>query len=98
MAQFKKGRAKSGGRKAGTPNRTTEQIRGLIQSFIETNLPRLQADFDAMEPAQRLTFINSLLRHILPPPLSLESLSESQLTQLHEYLIKRYGNEQSGKD
>lgn len=98
MAKFEKGRAKSGGRKAGTPNRTTEQIRELIQTFIEANLPRLQADFDEMKPAERLNFINSLLRHVLPEPVSFEKLSETQLSQLHEYLLKRYSNEQSGKN
>lgn len=99
MAKFVKGQSgNQKGRPKGHKNRTTEQVRELIQTFIEANLPRLQADFDAMEPAQRLTFINNLLRHVLPPPLSLESLTESQLDQLHEYFLKRYSDDQSGKN
>ena len=98
MAKFKSGDPKKGGRAKGTPNRTTEQLRGLIQSFIEDNWHKVQADFDAMKPSERLTFLNNLLRHVLPEPTTFEKLSEDQLKQLHEYLLKKYTNEQTGKD
>jgi len=54
------------GRKPGTPNKTTAEIRLLIQSFIENNLPKLQADFDMLDPQERLMFIERLLKYILP--------------------------------
>jgi hypothetical protein len=88
-----KGSQKYGGRKPGTPNRTTEQIRNLIQIFIEKNWNRIQKDFDSMKPSERLTFLNSLLRHVLPDPISLDKLSENQLSQLHDYFVKKYENE-----
>lgn len=99
MGKFQKG--KSGnpdGRKAGTPNRTTEQLRAMVQTFIEKNWTRIQEDFDAMKPYERLTFLNSLLKHVLPEPTSFERLSELQLEQLHEYLLKKYSNEQTNED
>jgi len=44
------------GRKAGTPNKTTEELRGLFQSFIEANIDTLQADFDQLtEPTGNRT-------------------------------------------
>jgi hypothetical protein len=88
-----KGIPKTGGRKAGSRNKTTEQLRGLIQTFIEKNWNRIQKDFDAMEPDERLKFLSSLLKHVLPCPLSLDKLSESQLSQLHDYFVKKYENE-----
>ena len=94
MAKFQKGRSGNpNGRRKGAKNKTSEQLRGLIQAFVEANLPRLQADFDAMKPAERLSFLNSLLRHVLPDPLSFEKLSEGQLEQLHQYILQKYGYE-----
>ncbi|HAX61156.1 MAG TPA: hypothetical protein DCX95_01150 [Elusimicrobia bacterium] len=78
------------GRPAGSANKTTEELRILIQLFIEKNWSRIQEDFDAMKPGERLNFLNSLLRHVLPEPLSFERLSETQLQQLHEYLLRKY--------
>lgn len=98
MARFKAGDPKRGGRAKGTRNKTSEQLRATIQSFIELNWQRIQADFDAMKPAERLAFLNSLLRHVLPEPTTLERLTEAQLEQLHEYLLKKYTDEQAGKD
>jgi Family of unknown function (DUF5681) len=97
--KFKKGQSGNPtGRKKGAPNRTTEQLRSLIQSFIEDNWQRVQKDFDSMKPNERLSFLNSLLRFVLPEPTSFEKLSEDQLKQLHEYLLKKYSDEQTVKN
>jgi hypothetical protein len=94
MAKFKPGQSGNPtGRKAGKPNKTTEELRGLIQAFIEKNWSRIQADFDAMKPGDRLTFLNSLLRHVLPEPITPDRLTEEQLEQLHTYLKKKYSYE-----
>lgn len=95
MALYRKGQSGNpAGKRKGTPNKSTEQLRGAVQAFIEKNWEQLQTDFDSAKPNERLTFINSLLRHVLPEPISFERLSELQLQQLHEYLLKRYQNEQ----
>jgi len=89
--KFQKG--KSGnpeGRKKGAKNKTSEELRSAVQHFIELNWNRIQKDFDLMKPAERVLFLNSLLRHVLPEPVSMEKLTEDQLKQLHEYLIKKY--------
>ncbi len=91
MARFKKGqRGNPDGKKRGTANRTTEQMQGLIQSFVEDNWQKVQKDFNAMKPAERLSFLNSLLKLVLPPPIVPEQLSEHQLQQLLEFVQKRY--------
>lgn len=78
-----KGIPKTGGRKKGTPNRSTDELRNLLQSFIDTNMKTLQADYNKLEPKDRLNFINSLLRHVLPAPLQeLERLTDEQLDEL----------------
>ncbi len=71
------------GRPKGKPNRTTDELRVMVQNFIDDNLQTLQADFDKLEPKDRLTFIERLLKHVLPAPLQeLDRLTDEQLDEL----------------
>lgn len=77
------------GRPKGSPNKSVEEVRNLVQQFVENNLETLQADFEQLEPKDRLTFIEKLLKHVLPNPIvSLEQLSESDLDILLDKLKK----------
>jgi hypothetical protein len=77
------------GRPKGSPNKTIEEVRGLIQQFVESNLETLQSDFEQLESKDRLLFIERLLKHILPSPIaSLEQLSENDLDLLLDKLKK----------
>ncbi len=59
----------------------------MVQNFIDTNIETLQADFDQLEAKDRLTFIEHLLKHVLPAPLQdLERLTDEQLDELIERL------------
>ena len=78
-----------GGRPAGKPNRSTEELRGIVQSFVEANIENLQNDFDALEPKDRLAFIERMFKHLLPPPLTLERLSDGDLSRMIEALKAR---------
>lgn len=102
MGKFKKGadpRRNTSGRPPGQPNKSTEALRNAIHDFIEDNLPRLQEDFDALKPIERLNLLNSMLRHVLPDPLSLERLSESQLDELLQFVKLKYkSDEQADED
>ena len=82
-----KGLPKTGGRKAGTVNRSTDELRSLLHDFIDNNMETLQADYDALEPKDRLNFIERLLKQILPAPLqTLERLTDDQLDILIQKL------------
>ena len=71
------------GRPKGVPNKTTDELRSVIQSFIEVNIDQMQTDFDGLEPSQRLNFLERMLRHVLPAPLyELQRLSDGQLDEL----------------
>lgn len=77
------------GRPKGSPNKSVEEVRNLVQQFVENNLETLQADFEQLEPKDRLMFIERLLKHVLPSPIaSLEQLSESDLDILLDKLKK----------
>ena len=86
---------KTGGRKKGTPNKTTEELRAMVQTFLEQHWKTLNADFEKLQPSQRVMFLEKLLTHLLPKPLTdLSQLSESDLDLLIEKLKKQH-NEQA---
>jgi hypothetical protein len=74
------------GRKPGKINRSTEQLRNVFQQFLETNLETMQADFDKLEPKDRLQFIERVAKMIIPAPITLESLNDAALDALLERL------------
>lgn len=57
---------KTGGRSAGTPNKTTSELRNIIQSFLDKNVEELQKNFDLLEPKDKLSFIEKMLQYSLP--------------------------------
>jgi len=82
---------KTGGRKKGVPNKTTEELRSMVQNFLEQHWETLHADFEKLQPSQRVMFLEKLLTHVLPKPLTdLSHLSESDL----DLLIERLKNQQ----
>ena len=54
------------GRPAGIPNGTTAELRTFIQQFINGNLDTIQADYNTLEPKDRLAFIEKLLKYVVP--------------------------------
>jgi len=63
---FQKGRTKTGGRKPGTPNRTTAQLRDLLTVTLEDELERLPELLEALEPAKRIESLIRLMPYIMP--------------------------------
>jgi hypothetical protein len=57
---------KTGGRTKGTPNKTTKELRDLINQFVCDNIATMQKDFDQLEPKDKLKFIDRMLNYILP--------------------------------
>ena len=57
---------KTGGRTAGTVNKTTAEIRGHYQKLVSDNLEQLDSDLKSLEPFQRLKFIIELSKFVVP--------------------------------
>lgn len=74
------------GKPKGAVNRTTRELREAMTAFIDTNIDKLQKDFDSLEPKDRLTFFEKALRLVLPPPPDPSNLTESQLLEIIDYL------------
>lgn len=59
-------RKKHGGRKLGTPNKTTSELRQTIKAIIESQFENIINDIELLKPYQRLDIITKLLPYAIP--------------------------------
>jgi hypothetical protein len=57
---------KTGGRTAGTVNKTTAEIREHFQNLVANNLEQLDSDLKIIGPLQRLKMIIELSKFVVP--------------------------------
>jgi hypothetical protein len=78
MGRDSKGRFTEGGegRKAGTPNKATKDIRHAFTLLIESNIDTLQQDLDSLEPKDRLKLIIELSQYVIPKLRSVDLKSD----------------------
>lgn len=85
---FNKGQSGNpGGRKKGTKNKSTQEMRELIHEIIASNFSKrnISADLSAMEPKYRLQFMMKLLDFVVPKPTS-EQIKENSSRSSSYYL------------
>lgn len=87
---------KTGGRRKGSLNRTTEEVRKSLLQLLDDNLENLKRDLKALEPKERAQILISLAKHCTPAAMNPEKLSEEQLQQIIDYL-KQKQEDQSNK-
>ena len=82
--QFEKGRAKTGGRKAGTCNKSTAFTRDIINSLLGDyqSTGMMDKDFLALDPKDRITIAERLIQYVMPKmhATSLDVSSETKKT------------------
>jgi hypothetical protein len=77
-----KGRFAEGntGRKAGTPNKATTEIKEAFQMLLEDNLPTLKRDISSLAPKERVKFMLDLASFIIPKMKAIDVKSENTET------------------
>lgn len=68
------------GRPAGVKNKDTARLREWVTKFLEENLDQLREDWKALEPRERFTMFEKLLKYSLP------TLQATALTNDYERL------------
>ncbi|MEO6232885.1 MAG: hypothetical protein ABJB11_19715 [Ferruginibacter sp.] len=74
-----------GGRKKGTVNKTTIDLRQWINSFIDENRSQIKKDWKGLEPKDRIILFEKLLKYSLPTlqatslTTDFQTLSDEQL-------------------
>jgi len=57
---------KYGGRKAGTPNRLTKELRAALKNILHQEIELLPDHFNKLEPKDRIELLGKLLPFALP--------------------------------
>ncbi len=86
-----KGTPKTGGRKKGTPNKTTKELRKWISELLDENREQIKEDLKAVEPYQRIMIFEKFLSYTVPKLQSVEAnIDLSNLTdeQIDEIIKK----------
>lgn len=79
------------GRKKGTPNKVTNDLRQWVTTFIERNTGQIEKDWAKLKPQERIVLFEKLLKYCLP---SLQSMQvETDLNQLSDEQLKTLINE-----
>jgi vacuolar-type H+-ATPase subunit E/Vma4 len=74
--KFEKGREKTGGREAGTPNKAAKELRNQLQAIVQTSLNELPDTLAGMEPTRRARLLTALLPYVMPKLNSVELRAE----------------------
>jgi hypothetical protein len=75
-----------GGRKPGTPNKITGDMKAWIQNLIDGNRKKFEADLKKLEPKDRLVILERLMAYIIPKQASISV--EMQIMAEYEALEK----------
>ena len=75
------------GRKRGTPNKNTIELREVIKSIITSNFnkTRISRDLKELGTKQRLDYLLRLMEYLVPKPKSIESEDEKPMTWEEKY-------------
>lgn len=63
---FEPGHKKKGGRKKGTPNKVTGELRTWVGKLISENYKQIENDLAALTPKERITALIQLMEYALP--------------------------------
>lgn len=66
MGKFEKGNTYSTGRKLGSKNRASAEIRDAFQLLVNNNLEKLQSDLDSLEANDRIKHVIALAAFVIP--------------------------------
>ena len=57
---------KYGGRKKGTPNRLTKEVRTLLKNLLFSELSQVESHFEKLDPKDRVELLIKLMPFICP--------------------------------
>ena len=91
---FKEGHEKKGGRKKGTPNKTTNTIREAFTKLVEDNLENMTdwlTKVADQNPKEALTIINQMAEYTTPKLARVENKIETdeEINEVKIEIVKR---------
>ena len=79
------------GRKKGTKNKSTQEIRSLIQEIIASNFnkTKISRDLNDLKPHQKLQFLLKLLDFVVPKPVAQQLQENTSRSTFHADIIEK---------
>lgn len=88
---------KTGGRKAGTPNKVQANVRALFQNLVENKVEDFEKAFDAIEdPAKKAKIYLDLCKFVVPSLQSVSISAETKEEKTIEEKLKELSEEMEG--
>jgi hypothetical protein len=84
------------GRPKGKPNKATTDLRQWIKSFLEKNREQIQRDWKLLEPKDRITLFEKLLKYSVPTlqatslTTDFDKMTDEQLDIIIDNLKKQF--------
>lgn len=78
-------REKTGGRKAGTPNKTTAEIKELMQAFLESKIDELDEVYDQLEPKEKINAMIKMLPYLVPKQMQMDLNANHTQNVKHDF-------------
>jgi len=85
---------KTGGRKKGTPNKVTSNLREWLEKLINKNRLQIEKDIKSLEPKDRLQVLEKFMQYTTPKMQSIQTtvdfnqLTDEQLDDIINNLTK----------
>jgi hypothetical protein len=87
-----KGRHKTGGRQAGTPNKITGSLKGFITDLLNDNREQIKEDLKAMRPKERIAAYLNMMQYVLPKQQAVSADVSPDLLS-RELVIRHVGSD-----
>ena len=79
-----KGTPKTGGRKAGTPNKISVGLKDFISKLLFKNRKQIEKDLQELQPKERLFILEKLMQYVIPKQREFEISAELQSEQTEQ--------------
>lgn len=82
------GRGRLGGRKKGTPNKITGDLKGWVSDLLNDNRRQFESDLRELLPVERVRVISGLFNYVMPKQqsISIEEQIETETQVLTKFL------------
>ncbi|GAB2560742.1 hypothetical protein [Spirosoma areae] len=91
--QFEKGREKTGGRKPGSTNKSSSDIKAKISALIDNHFDAIKVDLEMLDPKERVTAYLKFLEYVLPKQreqkIDFTTLTEEQIDKLLSKMMNK---------
>ena len=82
------GRGRLGGRKKGTPNKSTSDLKNWLSGVLNENRNQFESDLKSLLPEERVKLLSGLFNYVIPKQqaLSIEEQIQNETESLTRFL------------